>query len=62
MNAADSLPTGIALLHDRPAHPWTLADLAKTIATSRTVLAERFTDVVAEGTELAAQKLAAQAA
>ena len=36
----------LALLHERPAHPWTLADLAKTIATSRTVLAERFTDVV----------------
>jgi len=30
-------------LHARPAHPWTLAELARAIATSRTVLAERFT-------------------
>ena len=33
-------------LHERPAHPWTLQDLAKAIATSRTVLAERFTELV----------------
>ena len=29
-------------LHARPAHPWTLADLARAVASSRTVLAERF--------------------
>jgi AraC-like DNA-binding protein len=33
-------------LHERPAHPWTLQDMAKAIATSRTVLAERFTELV----------------
>ncbi|MEP6622662.1 MAG: AraC family transcriptional regulator, partial [bacterium] len=33
-------------LHERPAHPWTLAELAGTIASSRSVLAERFTQLV----------------
>lgn len=33
-------------LHSHPDHPWTLAELARTIATSRTVLAERFTQLV----------------
>ncbi len=33
-------------LHERPEHPWTLAELARTIASSRTVLAERFTELV----------------
>jgi len=33
-------------LHARPAHPWTLADLARVIATSRTVLADRFSHVI----------------
>lgn len=32
----------LAELHGRPAHPWTLPELARTIASSRTVLAERF--------------------
>ena len=32
--------------HDRPAHPWTLAEMAKSIASSRTVLVERFSDLV----------------
>ena len=32
----------LAELHARPAHPWTLADLARAVASSRTVLAERF--------------------
>jgi AraC-like DNA-binding protein len=36
----------IAQLHARPAHPWTLDELARTIASSRSVLAERFTRVV----------------
>jgi AraC-like DNA-binding protein len=36
----------LALLHERPAHPWTLAELAQTTATSRMVLAERFTQKV----------------
>jgi AraC-like DNA-binding protein len=33
-------------LHERPAHPWTLAELAHDVATSRSVLAERFTRLV----------------
>jgi AraC-like DNA-binding protein len=33
-------------LHERPAHPWTLAELARDVATSRSVLAERFTRLV----------------
>ena len=32
----------IALLHERPAHPWTVASLARAVNASRTVLAERF--------------------
>jgi AraC-like DNA-binding protein len=36
----------IAALHDRPAHQWTLAELARVAATSRTVLAERFSQMV----------------
>ena len=34
------------LLHGQPAHPWTIAELATEAATSRTVLAERFTRLV----------------
>jgi AraC-like DNA-binding protein len=36
----------LTALHERPAHPWTLADLAREIASSRTVLADRFTRLV----------------
>jgi AraC-like DNA-binding protein len=32
----------LALMHRRPAHPWTLAELAKESGVSRSVLAERF--------------------
>lgn len=32
----------LALMHRDPAHPWTVASLAKAVATSRSVLAERF--------------------
>ncbi len=32
----------LALMHRNPAHPWTLADLAKEAGVSRSVLAERF--------------------
>jgi AraC-like DNA-binding protein len=54
-------------LHERPAHSWTLAELAYTIATSRTVLAERFSQTLGVTPmlyltrwrlQLAAQKLA----
>ena len=36
----------LSALHARPAHPWTLAELARAAATSRTVLAERFAQLV----------------
>ncbi|MGH7730055.1 MAG: AraC family transcriptional regulator, partial [Candidatus Eiseniibacteriota bacterium] len=36
----------LALLHERPAHPWTLDQLARSSGTSRSVLAERFTHFV----------------
>jgi AraC-like DNA-binding protein len=42
----DVVGPAITTLHARPAHPWTLAELARTIATSRTVLAERFSLLV----------------
>lgn len=38
----------LALLHGNPAHPWTLVDLAETLGTSRTVLADRFTRLVGQ--------------
>jgi AraC-like DNA-binding protein len=33
---------GLALMHRDPAHPWTVASLAKEVGVSRSVLAERF--------------------
>lgn len=36
----------LALLHARPAHPWTLAELAGEVAGSRSKLVERFTSLV----------------
>jgi AraC-like DNA-binding protein len=36
----------IAEMHERPAHAWTLNDLAHTVASSRTVLVERFSRLV----------------
>lgn len=36
----------IAQLHDRPAHNWTVAELAPSVNASRTVLAERFVALV----------------
>ena len=38
----------LALLHKEPAHPWTIAMLAKRIGTSRTRLAERFRELLGE--------------
>jgi AraC-like DNA-binding protein len=38
----------LALLHESPARAWTLAQLAETAATSRSVLAERFTRLVGQ--------------
>ena len=57
----------LSQLHERPAHPWTLAELARKIATSRTVLAARFSQMVGVSPmlyltrwrlQLAAEKLA----
>jgi len=36
----------LALMHEHPAQPWTIAKLAREIATSRTVLAVRFAELV----------------
>jgi AraC-like DNA-binding protein len=36
----------LSALHARPAHPWTLHELASEVAASRSVLAERFGEVV----------------
>ena len=36
----------VALLHDRPAHSWTLERLAKDVGVSRSTLADRFTQFV----------------
>jgi len=38
----------LALMHEQPAHPWTVDTLAKSIGVSRSVLAERFTHFVGQ--------------
>jgi AraC-like DNA-binding protein len=38
----------LALLHQRPSHRWTLAELAVQVGASRSVLAERFTRLIGE--------------
>jgi AraC-like DNA-binding protein len=38
----------LALLHRRPGHPWTLAELAATVGVSRSALVARFTRYLAE--------------
>ena len=38
----------LALIHARPAHPWTLETLAAESGLSRSALAERFADLVGE--------------
>lgn len=38
----------LTLLHQRPAHPWTVAELARESGLSRTVLAERFRHFLGE--------------
>lgn len=42
----DVVGPALSALHERPAHPWTLAELARRIATSRTVLVTRFSHLV----------------
>jgi AraC-like DNA-binding protein len=36
------------MLHDEPAHPWTIQELAHRIGVSRAALARRFNDLVGE--------------
>ena len=38
----------LRLMHDHPAHPWSLAELARRGAVSRTAFARRFRDLVGE--------------
>jgi len=38
----------LALMHEQPAHPWTLESLAREVGTSRSVLAEKFTHYVGQ--------------
>jgi AraC-like DNA-binding protein len=38
----------LALMHEKPAHPWTVDALAREVAVSRSVLAERFTHFVGQ--------------
>jgi AraC-like DNA-binding protein len=38
----------LALLHRKPAHPWTIATLANEVGISRSVLAERFRRYLSE--------------
>jgi AraC-like DNA-binding protein len=38
----------LRMLHNNPAHPWTVASLAQQIGISRAALARRFTDLVGE--------------
>jgi AraC-like DNA-binding protein len=38
----------LRLMHDTPAHPWTVADLAAKVGVSRAALARRFTALVGE--------------
>lgn len=38
----------LALLHAHPGHPWTLADLARKVSSSRSRLADRFTALIGQ--------------
>ncbi len=42
----DLVGRALARLHDRPAHDWSLEELAREIGASRSVLAERFAELV----------------
>ena len=46
--AEPQIRTGLACIHERPAHPWTLEDLARTAGMSRTAFAQNFKRVVGE--------------
>jgi AraC-like DNA-binding protein len=42
----DCVGRALGTLHERPAHPWTLNELAQSVGASRSVLAERFAQFV----------------
>ncbi|HXY31157.1 MAG TPA: AraC family transcriptional regulator [Gemmatimonadaceae bacterium] len=44
----DAVGRALSLLHGRPGHSWTLENLAREVAASRSVLAKRFTDLVGQ--------------
>lgn len=44
----EAVGRALALLHGQPGHPWTLAELATRVASSRSKLAERFTLLVGQ--------------
>jgi AraC-like DNA-binding protein len=67
----DVVGRALGLLHERPAHAWSLEELAQGAATSRSVLAERFARLIGEPPmqyltrwrmQLAAHRLASSAA
>ena len=43
-----SVGRALTLLHNKHAHPWTIAELAREVGVSRTVLAERFRHFLGE--------------
>jgi AraC-like DNA-binding protein len=47
-NADPVVGRAVALLHNNPAHPWTVARLARATGVSRAALARRFTELVGE--------------
>jgi transcriptional regulator GlxA family with amidase domain len=44
----EAVGKSLTLLHQKPAHPWTLAELARETGLSRTVLSERFSHFLGE--------------
>ena len=46
--AKPQIRTALTCMHERPAHPWTLEELARAAGLSRTVLAQTFRKVVGE--------------
>jgi AraC-like DNA-binding protein len=44
----EAVGRALSLLHGRPAHSWTLGDLAREVASSRSNLARRFTELVGQ--------------
>ena len=46
--AEPQIRAALACMHERPAHPWTLEELARAAGLSRTTLAEKFRRVVGE--------------